>query len=192
MNNLVERAKEFAYERHEGQVRKGSGVPFTTHLESVVEIVKKLTEDDKVISAAWLHDVVEDTDTTLSEVRSLFGNTVAHYVNLESEDKRPGVDEKTSWRARKEEQIQCLRNTHRGDGDVFMIALGDKLANTKEMLADKRIVGNEVWGKFNNTSPIDQKWYYQSFADVIRDKSNLGGTEVFSEFTSVLSELFSL
>ena len=190
MTELIRHAKAFAYERHAGQTRKGNDEPFTSHLDKVTDIIQSLTRDEEVIAAAWLHDLVEDTDTSLEEIVERFGDRVGRFVELESEDKRPEMDEGESWQVRKEEQIEELRNTVEEDSDVFMIALSDKLANTLDMLEAKKMEGSSFWDKFNNSDPIAQHWYYQSFADIIAEKSNLGETIPYKRYIEVIEELF--
>ena len=192
MTELIRKAKAFAYERHAGQGRKGSDKPFTSHLDKVTDIIQKLTDDEEVIAASWLHDVVEDTDTSLEEIYEVFGDRVGRFVGLESEDKRPEINERESWQVRKEEQIEELRNTLDEDSEVFMIALSDKLANAIDMLEAKKIVGMSFWDKFNNSNPEDQYWYYKSFADIIAEKSSLGKTDQYKEYVEVIEELFEI
>ena len=191
MTELIKKAKAFAYERHEGQTRKGNDEPFTSHLDKVTDIIQTLTDDEELIAAAWLHDVVEDTQTSLEEIYELFGDRVGRFVELESEDKRPGINVRESWKVRKEEQIKQLRTTLDGDSDVFMIALSDKLANTMDMLEAKKIEGISFWDKFNNSDPVAQHWYYKSFADIIAEKSKLAETIPYKRFIEVIEELFN-
>ena len=190
MSDLIRQAKAFAYARHAGQTRKGNHEPFTSHLDKVVDIIQSLTDDEEVIAAAWLHDVVEDTETSLEEVYELFGDRVGRFVELESEDKRPEIDVRESWKVRKTEQIEELRNTSDRDSDVFMIALSDKLANAIDMLQAKKTEGISFWNKFNNSDPLEQHWYYKSFADIIDEKSTLGETEAYKKYIQVIEELF--
>lgn len=190
MTDLTRKAKDFAYKKHRGQIRKGGNLPFTNHLDDVVKIIKTLTNDEEVIAAAWLHDVVEDTDTLIGEINKEFGNRVGRFVELESEDKRPGEDAGETWRIRKEEQLEKLRNTLEEDKDVFMIALSDKLANTKDILEAYKIIGVSVWDEFNEKDPVVQHWYYKSFADIIAEKSNLIETDPYKKYIKVIEELF--
>lgn len=191
MTELTRRAKEFAYERHAGQGRKGNDEPFTSHLDKVVDIIQTLTADEEVIAAGWLHDVVEDTDTSLEEIYGLFGDRIGRFVELESEDKRPEMDVRESWQVRKREQIEELRNISDEDSDVFMIALSDKLANAIDTLEAKKIEGIAFWNKFNNSDPKTQEWYYKSFADIIAEKSNLAETNPYKRYIEVIEELFN-
>lgn len=76
----IEKAKEFATRVHEGQVRKGSGVPYIEHPEKVAKILTDMGASEDVICAGWLHDTVEDTDVTLEQVISEFGEYVGELV----------------------------------------------------------------------------------------------------------------
>lgn len=80
--NIVEKAKEFAARKHAevNQVRKYTGEPYINHPAEVVDIVKTVPHDDTMLAAAWLHDTVEDTVTTLDEIEREFGLVVAAYV----------------------------------------------------------------------------------------------------------------
>lgn len=78
---LIEKAALFAERAHEGQVRKYTGEPYIVHPAEVARIVSTLvTADDIIIAAAWLHDVVEDTDVTDADLRREFGEYVANHV----------------------------------------------------------------------------------------------------------------
>jgi (p)ppGpp synthase/HD superfamily hydrolase len=80
MSALVQKAKEFATCAHEGQVRKYTGVPYIVHPIEVMEIIKTVKHDDTMLAAALLHDVVEDTDYTINEIRAEFGEDVSCLV----------------------------------------------------------------------------------------------------------------
>lgn len=78
--NKVQSARSFASERHSGQL-DDSGVPyFSAHVEQVVRIVSQVTNDPDILAAAYLHDLLEDTETTYDELVGLFGENVAAYV----------------------------------------------------------------------------------------------------------------
>lgn len=100
--NDVNSAMLFAIASHAGQVRKYTGDPYWKHpgeVAGIVATVPGVTEE--MIMAAWLHDVVEDTDVSIDEIRSRFGDVVAEYVHGLSEpstfrdgnrDKRKAID----------------------------------------------------------------------------------------------------
>jgi guanosine-3',5'-bis(diphosphate) 3'-pyrophosphohydrolase len=78
---IVEKARAFATQAHEGQVRKYTGVPYIVHPIEVMEIVRTVAHDDAMLAAALLHDVVEDTDITIEDVETEFGADVASLVS---------------------------------------------------------------------------------------------------------------
>lgn len=81
----IKQAIEFAKKKHEGQFRKFDKKPYVVHPIRVQEIVNKFKGTSKNIEAiriaGLLHDTVEDTETTLQEIREIFGNLVASLVN---------------------------------------------------------------------------------------------------------------
>src|SRR5919198_1403910 len=78
-NDLLERAFYFAAEKHDGQQRR-SGEDFINHPWGAAKICAELRLDEQTIAAALLHDVVEDTETDISEVRAEFGDEIAQLV----------------------------------------------------------------------------------------------------------------
>jgi (p)ppGpp synthase/HD superfamily hydrolase len=81
MPDLVERACDFARQRHAGQVRKWTKAPYWNHLHDVAELVRVEADGtDEMVAAAYLHDVIEDTSTKYDEVAALFGDDVANMV----------------------------------------------------------------------------------------------------------------
>ena len=77
---LLQKAMEFAAMKHEGYVRKGTTIPYFTHVMEAMEIVSRMTEDEEVRAAAVLHDTLEDTPTTKKELIHFFGRRVADLV----------------------------------------------------------------------------------------------------------------
>src|SRR5512146_2997821 len=77
--DLIRRAFEVAAAHHEGQLRR-SGEEFIRHPWGVARICAELHLDEQTIAAALLHDVVEDTDAGLEELRAEFGPEIAHLV----------------------------------------------------------------------------------------------------------------
>lgn len=110
---LLQKAIEFAAMKHEGYVRKGTTIPYFTHVMEAMEIVSRMTEDEKVRAAAVLHDTLEDTPTTKDELIHFFGRRVASLVAAESENKRRDRPENETWLERKLETIQHLEKQRR-------------------------------------------------------------------------------
>ena len=185
---LLQKAMEFAAVKHTGQVRKGTTIPYFTHVMEAMEIVSRMTEDEEIRAAAVLHDTLEDTDTSYEELEKAFGKRVADLVNAESEDKRKGQPEAETWMDRKQETIAHLEEA---DTDVLMIALGDKLSNIRAMTRDYERIGEELWKKFNNPNPIYQGMYYGLLANVFGADEKIAGTPEYREYVELCAALFS-
>ena len=153
---LLKNAKKFAENAHKGQKRKGKDTPFIEHIYSAINYVKQLTQDENIIAATFLHDTLEDTDTTIEDIKNNFNETIVSYVAHETEDKS------LPWKERKQLQINSLKNAT--DKKVLIIAFSDKLANLKEMTED--YTGEKFWNRFNTKNPNDHYWYYNEFLNL--------------------------
>jgi len=78
---LVQRALAFATLAHHDQKRKYTGLPYVVHPIEVAEIVRTVAHDNEMLAAALLHDVVEDTDVTIEDIRADFGDDIAGLVD---------------------------------------------------------------------------------------------------------------
>ena len=98
---LVEQARAFSIEAHTriGQRRKYTQQPYSEHLASVARIVAAITDDEEMIAAAWLHDVVEDTPATLYDVETAFGKEVALLVENLTDVSKPGDGNRATRKA---------------------------------------------------------------------------------------------
>ena len=124
MSNLVKRAELFAKEAHGDQTRKYTGEPYVVHTREVAEIVASVNATPEMIAAAHLHDVLEDTPTTLQEVQGAFGERVALLVN-ELSDQIPlaAGNRKKRKRLESDRLADC-------DSEVQTIKLADIISNT--------------------------------------------------------------
>ena len=111
MMNMLEESIIYATVLYQGKVRKLSSVPYILHPMEVAQILSTLTDDQEVITAGMLHDIVEDTDGTLEEIEKRFGKRVAFLVSSESENMYPGENPADTWQRRKEESLQVLKNS---------------------------------------------------------------------------------
>src|SRR6267142_7162774 len=117
------RALSFAAEKHAGQTRKASTIPYIAHLMGVASLVLEAGGDEDLAIAALLHDVVEDCGGTpmLKEVRRHFGARVAKVVDGCS-DTDTDTYPKPPWRERKEDYIRHLRTA---DADTRLVSAAD-------------------------------------------------------------------
>jgi guanosine-3',5'-bis(diphosphate) 3'-pyrophosphohydrolase len=124
---LIERAYEVAAQQHAGQVRK-SGDPFITHPLAVTTILAELGMNSETLSAALLHDTVEDTDYTLTELRKEFGDDVATLV-----DGVTKLDKVKYGDAAQAETVRKMVVAMSRDIRVLVIKLADRLHNMRTL-----------------------------------------------------------
>ena len=182
---LVSEAIAFAAKAHDGMRRKKSNVPYILHPMEAAVIVGTMTDDQNIIAAAALHDVVEDTDITIGEIEKRFGKRVRELVQSETEDKRPDLPPEETWRIRKEESLRVLRNTN--DLAVLMVWLGDKLANMRSFYRDWKVEGDAMWQLFNQKDPRQQAWYYHSIVTLTQ---RLAHTSAWIEYKTLTELVF--
>ena len=126
---VIQRAYEYADEKHKNQLRK-SGEPYIIHPLAVAEIVAEIGLDTDAITAALLHDCLEDTDASFEEISRLFGETVANLVE--------GVTKLTrvQYSTMEEQQMENLRKMFMAmskDIRVILIKIADRLHNTRTL-----------------------------------------------------------
>lgn len=155
-------ALQFAFVTHQRQLRKGTQVPYITHLLAVAAMVGENGGDEEIMIAALLHDSMEDQGVTQGELASRFGERVANIVEACSDST---TQPKPPWRGRKERYIAHLREA---EPSVRLISVADKLHNAQSILADLRKIGSEVWARFN-AGPDEILWYYRSVIEALRE-----------------------
>jgi (p)ppGpp synthase/HD superfamily hydrolase len=178
------RAFLFAVEKHAGQTRKASTIPYIAHLMGVASLVLEAGGDEDLAIAALLHDVVEDCGGApmLKEIRRRFGARVAKVVDGCTD---ADTDPKPPWRERKENYMRHLRNA---DADTQLVSAADKLNNVRSILSDYRESGEFVWSRFNGGRE-GTLWYYRTLRDeFLRHKPN----RITQEFERAVNELESL
>ena len=126
---IIDRAVEFAREKHKNQVRR-DGSPYIIHPLAVAEIVAEMGLDTDAILGALLHDCIEDTDTSHDDIARLFGTTTAELVE--------GVTKLTraNFSSTEQEQMENLRKMFMAmskDIRVVLIKIADRLHNMRTM-----------------------------------------------------------
>ena len=177
----LDRAIAFAVHAHTGTERRGKGFPYIVHPLEAMAIVSTITPDQELLAAAVLHDTVEDTDVTIEDIRTEFGERVASLVKVDS----VGDDEGT-WHERKQKAINLIANAPR---DAKIVALGDKLSNMRAIARDYYEQGDALWNLFRTNNPKDHEWHYRGLADALRD---LKDTFAFNEFEWLINQVFGL
>jgi (p)ppGpp synthase/HD superfamily hydrolase len=155
---LIAAALAFALEAHGDQVRKGTAIPYVSHLVQVAGLVLEYGGDAEQVAAALLHDTIEDcAGVDAAGLRARFGGEVARIVESCSdvfEGDEPGA--KSPWLERKRRYID-----HLGDCDTRtrLVAACDKLHNLRSMIADLEEEGTGTLERFTAT-PSQMRWYY--------------------------------
>ena len=181
---LLDRAIVFAVRAHAGTERRGKGFPYIVHPMEAMEIVATMTCDQELLAAAALHDTVEDTDVTIEQIRTEFGDRIASLVASESDTVLDGLSVEESWHARKQAAIDRLAHASR---DAKIVALGDKLSNMRAIARDYAQQGDALWDLFHAKDPKDHEWHYCGLADAL---SELRGTFAYNEFETLINQVF--
>ena len=173
MMKKLEEAIIYATVMHQGKVRKLTNVPYILHPIEVAQILSTLTEDEEIITAGILHDIVESTDGTMSEIEKRFGKRVAFLVDSDSETKFDADDSMIPWKKRKEEALRNLQASK--DTGVQMLWLADTLSNMRSLAGLYSEKGESMWQYFNESDSELQRWYYSSVAETVELTLNKSG-----------------
>ena len=182
-SSLLDRAIVFAVRAHQGVERKGKGFPYIVHPMEAVSIVATMTSDQELLAAAALHDVLEDTNTTVDELRKEFGERVALLVEAESDIRIEG-SRADSWHQRKQAAIDRLA---RASHNAKIVALGDKLSNMRAIARDYAQQGNALWNLFHVKDRKEHEWHYRGLAESLRE---LQDTFAYKEFEQLINQVF--
>ena len=170
-----------ACDLHGLQLRKGTKIPYISHLMAVAAMVLENGGDADEAVAALLHDAAEDQGgkETLERIRQRFGDRVAEIVDGCTDTYE---DEKPPWRPRKEAFLERLA---RASHSVRLVAAADKLHNARSVLADYREIGEDLWKRFNAPRE-DQLWYHRAATETLK---KAGTSPLVEELDRVVREL---
>lgn len=133
--NLTYKAAQFAKQKHAGQIRRGSGAAYFSHVEEVAIMVAAILDDAEAVAAAYLHDTVEDCGVTLDEIAEKFGYRVAQIVegltDVYTKEAYPAM----SRAERKQKERERLGMT---DPVTQTIKLCDLISNTRSIVRDDK------------------------------------------------------
>ena len=174
MHQPLDAAVADAERYHRGQLRKGTHVPYVSHLLAVCSLVLEAGGSDVEATAALLHDAVEDVQIpnmsgteVLAEIGARHGDAVAHIVKACSDDFAVPGQPKKPWRERKDRYIARLSDPDES-GSVLLVSAADKLHNLRSIYAEWQQVGDAVWDRFSAPRPRRDSslWYYRSLYNV--------------------------
>ena len=177
----LQRAFRYAAEKHEGQTRKQTAVPYLSHLMAVASLVLEAGGDEDMAVAALLHDVVEDCGgmPRLREVRKKFGPRVASIVEGCTDS---FGEPKREWAERKKDY---LREVKHADADTRLVSASDKLHNVRTILSDYRQHGEAIWARFSGKKE-GTLWYYRALSDEYQRRNR---NRITRELALVVAEL---
>jgi (p)ppGpp synthase/HD superfamily hydrolase len=181
LGSRLQDALRYAAEKHGGQTRKQTAVPYLSHLMAVASLVLEAGGDEDMAIAALLHDVVEDCGgiPRLREIRKEFGARVAKIVE-ECTDSLG--DPKLEWMLRKK---AYLRGVKRADRQSRLVSASDKLHNVRTILTDYRQDGEAIWARFSGKKE-GTLWYYRALSDEFQRRNP---NRISREFVLAVAEL---
>jgi (p)ppGpp synthase/HD superfamily hydrolase len=187
MKDLVSEAIAFSAKAHDGMRRRKGESPYILHPMEVGVIIGTMSENQELIAAGILHDVVEDAGVSIEEIGEKFGARVMELVASETENKREELSAEETWLVRKEESLEKLRTTN--DIEVMRLWIGDKLSNIRAIYRDFLIEGNAIWDKFHQSDVNIQAWYYRS---IMKYTERLSDTLAWSEYKTLVEKIFGV
>lgn len=163
MSQRVLRAINTAAWAHDGQLRKGTDLPYVSHVYGVMHLVSQQPGvDENTIIAAVLHDVLEDASDkySIEDMERDFGELATTYVRMISKDKSLNT-----WQERADDYLSRLDLI---SSPPLVIAACDKVHNLSSILADYDEVGEELWQRFNSGKGSQRWWYCAVYAKIER------------------------
>ena len=183
---IIDEAIIFAAKSHSGQKRKLGGMPYIFHAVEAAQIAAGLTHDESTVAAAALHDTVEDCGVTPDEIREAFGERVLELVMCETEDKKKERPPEETWKERKAESLEVLKNT--SDREVKVIWLSDKLSNMRSFCREYKKSGEGLWSNFHQKDKAQHEWYYTAVENYL---SELSDSDAYKEYSEILDYIFN-
>jgi (p)ppGpp synthase/HD superfamily hydrolase len=167
LGDRFETALIMAHRLHRSQERKGSPVPYISHLMSVSALVIEEGGSEDEAIAALLHDAIEDQggSGTRDLLRVTFGDRVCAIIEGCTESE---VQPKPAWRERKERHLAQLVNA---PPSVVRVTIADKLHNVRSLLADYDRMGEAIWERFGG-GKVGTIWYYREMLVRLRSADN--------------------
>lgn len=176
-----EQALHYAVLIHAGQLRKGTEIPYLSHLLGVASIALEYGANEDEAIGALLHDAGEDAGGRgrIDDIRQRFGEAVADVVDGCTDT---DVVPKPAWRKRKEDYITHIRYA---SDSVRLVSASDKLHNARAILRDYRVHGEKLWDRFTGGKD-GTLWYYRSLVEAF---SKAEKNELVEELKRVVSEI---
>ncbi len=163
LTDKIRKALRVAAIQHDKQYRKDNLTPFIIHPYEVALIVSEYSNDEDVMSAALLHDLLEDTSGySYEKLKEEFGETVAIIVQSLTDEPLPDLD----WNQKHQKYLENLKNT---SDEAVLVCLADKFSNI-------------------STAPVNQDrvWYYQGVIEIAKSRELTKNTKLLSDFENLV------
>lgn len=159
ISDRFDEALAYASRLHREQRRKGTDIPYISHLLSVAALILEHGGNEDQAIAGLLHDAAEDQGgrKTLDEIRRRFGETVATIV---ADCTDSWEEPKPEWHPRKQLYIDKMPEKN---PISLLVSLADKTHNARAILHDYRHIGDELWGRFSGGKE-GTFWYYRTLS----------------------------
>ncbi len=155
---------------HKDQHRKGTGVPYITHILGVASIVGGHGGTEAQVIGALLHDAIEDGVEQIPDIADKIGARFGeHVLEIDRGVSDTEVHPKPPWKERKQAYVTHVQEAA-GDDTSLLVSVSDKLHNARSIRRDLNLVGLEIFDRFKATR--DQTlWYYRTLSDAFSGKA---------------------
>ena len=172
LSNRFVTALQYAFEAHATQRRKGTTIPYISHLLSVASLVLEDGGTEVEAIAALLHDAAEDQggEARLEDIRRRFGSDVTEIVDACTDSLTEDPNKKARWSDRKRDYVHHLKMVA---PNVLRVSCADKLHNARCILVDLRTHGPDVWERFTSSgdkTPAQILGYYHALSEVFTER----------------------
>ncbi len=178
INSKIIKAIDFANFKHRNQKRKSTEKPYIVHPFTVGMMLSKINWNEETIIAGILHDVIEDTDVTIDELRKEFGDRVVEIVEGVTEP-----DKDAEWEERKKHTLETLPNK---SIEIKLVSCADKLHNIYSISEEQKMMGDKVFEKFARGKK-SQEWYYRGLVEALNE---LSGIKMYEELKHLVKDVF--
>jgi (p)ppGpp synthase/HD superfamily hydrolase len=188
LSDAFDRALLLATTHHRRHLRKGTEIPYVSHLLSVSALTLEMGGTETEAIAALLHDAVEDGGgpPMLARIEAEFGADVARIVAANSDS---DGDPKPPWDERKRAYIASIAHKQ---PDELRVSLADKLHNARSILLDYRTQGENLWSRFQAGQGTPVRQYYRGLYDAFdarRDALGAGAQPALEELGRAIDEI---
>lgn len=155
------RRAAWAHEQQQ-QHRKGSDIPYIIHPVGVMMIASNVTDDEDVLIACLLHDILEDVSADIYDEAIMSGDFGERVVAIVKDVTHNGSDD---WHERSNEYLRHLEQN--ASAEAVIVSASDKIHNLLSVLSDYEEYGEALWDRFTTKNSADQVWWYTEILRVI-------------------------